>query len=112
MCTQRVRPSRLPPRIGFSLNAYELDRRRDDARDLYLAARRQGHRLTDQHLNEEREESLARVNEEVHRGLIPQNDLMEFLEDWFIARSVNQVRSVSRLKSHGWRCCAIAWKSK
>ena len=82
-------------------NAYELDRRRDDARDLYLAARRQGHRLTDQHINEEREERLARVNEEVHQTLIPQNDLLEFPEDWFI-RSQRKPSEIGEQTEEPW----------
>jgi len=47
-------------------NAYELDRRREDARKLYLAARREGHIQFDDAYRIERIERLARVNEEIH----------------------------------------------
>jgi len=63
-------------------NAYELDRRRDDARDLYLKARREGHIQFDDHYQDERQERIARVNEEIHKALIPQTELLIYPEDW------------------------------
>lgn len=63
-------------------NAYELDRRREDARDLYLSARRRGHEQFDGLNREERLERLTRVHEELHKSLIPQSELLVYPEDW------------------------------
>ena len=64
-------------------DAYELDRRREDARQMYLKARRSGHVQFEVYVKEEREERLARVNEEMHQALIPQTDILLYPEDWF-----------------------------
>jgi len=63
-------------------NGYELDRRREDARDLYLRARRNGHEQFDALNKEERLERLTRVHEEIHKSLIPQSELLVYPEDW------------------------------
>lgn len=63
-------------------NAYELDRRREDARTLYLKARRKGHEQFDATFREERLERLTRVHELVHQSLIPQTELLVYPEDW------------------------------
>ncbi len=63
-------------------NAYELDRRREDARDLYLRARRRGHEQFDVLNREDRLERLTRVHEELHKSLIPQSELLVYPEDW------------------------------
>ncbi len=64
-------------------DAYEMDRRREDARALYLKARRSGHVQFEDYIREERSERLARVNEEMHQTLIPQADILLYPEDWF-----------------------------
>ena len=64
-------------------DAYELDRRREDARAMYLKARRSGHVQFEHYIREERDERLARVNEEMHQALIPQTDILLYPEDWF-----------------------------
>ncbi|MBA3686616.1 MAG: hypothetical protein H0W72_15450 [Planctomycetes bacterium] len=63
-------------------NAYELDRRREDARELYLKSRRKGHAQFDDLHRENRLERIARVHEEVHKSLIPQSELLVYPEDW------------------------------
>ncbi|MFM2090704.1 MAG: hypothetical protein RLZZ127_1193, partial [Planctomycetota bacterium] len=63
-------------------NAYELDRRREDARDMYLKARRAGHERFDDEYREQRSEGLARLHEEIHKDLIPQNDTLLYPVDW------------------------------
>ena len=63
-------------------NAYELDRRREDARSLYLDSRREGHEQFDDKHEDERLERLARVSESIHRSLIPQSELLVYPEDW------------------------------
>ena len=63
-------------------NAYELDRRREDARDLYLKARRRGHEQFEVTYREERLERLTRVHEEIHKSLIPQSEVLVYPEDW------------------------------
>jgi hypothetical protein len=74
-------------------NAYELDRRRDDARDLYLKARREGHIQFDDHYQDEKQERVARVNEEIHKALIPQTELLIYPEDWQ-RRALRQPREI------------------
>lgn len=64
-------------------DAYEMDRRREDARKMYLRARRAGHVKFEEYIREERSERLARVNEEMHQTLIPQVDVLLYPEDWF-----------------------------
>ena len=64
-------------------NAYELDRRREDARSLYLEARRQTHLQFDDYIAQEKPERIERVYEEIGKGLIPQTDLMVYPENWF-----------------------------
>ena len=64
-------------------NAYELDRRREDARSLYLEARRQSHLQFDDYIAQEKPERIERVYEEIGKGLIPQTDLMVYPENWF-----------------------------
>ncbi len=64
-------------------DAYEMDRRREDARSMYLRARRAGHVQFEDYIREERAERLARVNEEMHQTLIPQVDVLLYPEDWF-----------------------------
>ena len=63
-------------------NAYELDRRREDARELYLSSRRKGHQQFDATYREARLEGLTRVHEEIHKALIPQSELLVYPEDW------------------------------
>jgi type II secretory pathway component GspD/PulD (secretin) len=63
-------------------NAYQLDRRREDARRLYLDARRQAHVQFEDDLREKRPELMARVHEEIHAALIPQAELMVYPENW------------------------------
>ncbi len=64
-------------------NAYELDRRRDDARDLYRVARRKGHVQFDDWFRQERDERLSRSSEQIHMSLIPQTELLLYPRDWF-----------------------------
>lgn len=82
-------------------NAYELDRRRDDARELYLSARREGHYRFDVQYREERLEGLARVAEEVHKSLIPQNELLVYPEDWQ-RRTLRTPREIGNQKAEPW----------
>ncbi|HYE06823.1 MAG TPA: hypothetical protein VEL07_15005 [Planctomycetota bacterium] len=81
--------------------AYQLDRRRDDARDLYLAARRKGHAQFDGEYREAKLELNARVHEEIHRALIPQSDLLVYPEDWR-KRSLRQPQELGSSKVEPW----------
>ncbi|MDA3960424.1 MAG: hypothetical protein PF961_06515 [Planctomycetota bacterium] len=83
-------------------NAYQLDRRREDARKLYLEARRRGHVQFDSHIREEKKERLARLNENIHRDLIPQSELLVFPEDWF-RRSLRQPEELTESAEEPWR---------
>jgi type II secretory pathway component GspD/PulD (secretin) len=82
-------------------NAYELDRRRDDARELYLASRREGHYRFDVQYRVERQEGLGRIAEEVHKSLIPQNELLVYPEDWQ-RRTLRTPREIGNTKSEPW----------
>lgn len=82
-------------------NAYELDRRREDARDLYLDARREGHNAFDDKHETERSERIARINEEVHRSLIPQTELLVYPEDW-ARRTLRKPREIGTGKEEAW----------
>ena len=82
-------------------NAYELDRRREDARSLYLDSRREGHELFDDKHGDERLERLARVSEEIHRSLIPQSELLVYPEDW-TRRSLRKPREIGISKEEPW----------
>lgn len=82
-------------------NAYELDRRREDARELYLASRREGHYLFDVQHRTERLEGLARVAEEVHKSLIPQNELLIYPEDWQ-RRTLRTPREIGAQRAEPW----------
>ena len=64
-------------------NAYELDRRREDARSLYPEARRQTHLQFDEYIAQEKPERMERVYAEIGKGLIPQTDIMVYPENWF-----------------------------
>lgn len=78
-------------------NAYELDRRREDARSLYLDSRREGHELFDDKHEDERLERLARVSEDIHRSMIPQSELLVYPEDWK-RRSLRTTRQIGGSK--------------
>jgi type II secretory pathway component GspD/PulD (secretin) len=82
-------------------NAYELDRRREDARELYLSSRRESHYRFDVLYRSERLEGLARVAEEVHKSLIPQNELLVYPEDWQ-RRTLRTPREIGNQKSEPW----------
>ncbi len=82
-------------------NAYELDRRREDARGLYLDARRAGHNQFDDRYREERLERLARVHEELHKSLVPQNELLVYPEDWQI-RALRKPQELGSAKEEPW----------
>jgi type II secretory pathway component GspD/PulD (secretin) len=82
-------------------NAYELDRRREDARSLYLSARRSGHNQFDSRYREENLEKTARVHEEMHRSLIPQNELLVYPEDWKI-RALRKPQELGSSKEEPW----------
>ena len=82
-------------------NAYELDRRREDARSLYLDARHSGHVLFDDRYREERLERLARVHEEIHKALIPQNEILVYPEDWQI-RALRKPQEIGTNKVEPW----------
>lgn len=82
-------------------NAYELDRRREDARDLYLKARRDGHDAFDDRHEDERLERLARVNEEIYREMIPQSEILVYPEDWQ-RRSLRKPREIGGQKEEPW----------
>ena len=93
-------------------NAYQLDRRREDARVLYLEARRLRHVQFDDWFREEKLERLTRLNEEMHRMLIPQSDLLVFPEDWF-RRSLRTADSlVESENEHGARPFKTNWNKK
>lgn len=83
-------------------NAYELDRRREDARSLYLEARRLAHVQFDDDYREERLERLARVHENIHAMMIPQTELLVFPEDWF-RRSLRTADSLVEAEEEVWR---------
>jgi type II secretory pathway component GspD/PulD (secretin) len=82
-------------------NAYELDRRREDARGLYLDARRAGHNQFDSRYQETRLEKLARVHEELHKSLIPQNEILVYPEDWQI-RALRKPQELGSAKEEPW----------
>jgi type II secretory pathway component GspD/PulD (secretin) len=82
-------------------NAYELDRRREDARSLYLSARRAGHNQFDARYREESLEKTARVHESMHRSLIPQNELLVYPEDWKI-RAMRKPQELGSSKEEPW----------
>jgi type II secretory pathway component GspD/PulD (secretin) len=82
-------------------NAYELDRRREDARSLYLDARHSGHVQFDDRYREERLERLARVHEEIHKSLIPQNEILVYPEDWQI-RALRKPQEIGTNKEEPW----------
>ncbi len=82
-------------------SAYELDRRRDDARDLYLKARQGGHEQFDNEYRDQRLERLARVHEEIHKELIPQNELVVYPEDWH-QRSLRKAQELGSSKEEPW----------
>jgi type II secretory pathway component GspD/PulD (secretin) len=82
-------------------SAYDLDRRREDARSLYLAARREGHIEFDDHYRTERLERLARVNEEIHKSLIPQSEILVYPEDWQ-RRSLRKPQQIGNQKEEPW----------
>ncbi len=82
-------------------NAYELDRRRDDARVLYLASRREGHYTFDVQYRTERLEGLARVAEELHKSLVPQNELLVYPEDWQ-RRTLRTPREIGAQRAEPW----------
>lgn len=82
-------------------NAYELDRRREDARSLYLAARREGHIAFDDDYRKERLERLALVNEEIHKSMIPQAEILVYPEDWAV-RNRREAQQVGDQKEEPW----------
>ena len=83
-------------------SAYELDRRREDARSLYLDSRREGHALFDEKHEDERLERVARVSEEIHKSLIPQTELLVYPEDWK-RRAQRKPREIGMTKDEPWR---------
>jgi type II secretory pathway component GspD/PulD (secretin) len=82
-------------------NAYELDRRREDARTLYLDSRRQGHEQFDDQYEDTHLERIARVSESIHRSLIPQSELLVYPEDWR-RRSQRKPRELTVSKNEPW----------
>jgi type II secretory pathway component GspD/PulD (secretin) len=82
-------------------NAYELDRRREDARKLYLDARHGGHVQFDSEYREVRLERLARVQEEIHKSMIPQNELLVYPEDWQL-RALRKPQEIGNSKVEPW----------
>ena len=82
-------------------NAYELDRRREDARALYLSARREGHALFDEKHEDERLERISRISEEIHKSLIPQTELLVYPEDWK-RRAQRKPREIGASKEEPW----------
>ena len=46
--------------------------------------------------------SLARVNEEIHRGMVPQDELLVFPEDWF-RRSLRTAENLTESINETWR---------
>ena len=81
--------------------AYELDRRRDEARDLYIKARQGGHEQFDDEYRDQRLENIARVHEEIHKALIPQNELLVYPEDWH-ARALRKPQELGTSKEEPW----------
>jgi Ca-activated chloride channel homolog len=61
---------------------YESDRTRDDARQLYLEARRARHGQADSSNADARLEKLASLHEEKHKSLTPQNDPLVHPDEW------------------------------
>ena len=82
-------------------SAYELDRRREDARSLLLASRRAGHNQFDDRYVPTRLETLSRVHEELHKSLIPQNELLVYPEDWQI-RALRKPQEIGSAKAEPW----------
>jgi type II secretory pathway component GspD/PulD (secretin) len=82
-------------------NAYELDRRREDARRLYLDARHGGHVQFDDLYREQRLERLARVHEEIHKSLIPQNEILVYPEDWQV-RALRRPQEIGQNRVEPW----------
>ncbi len=82
-------------------NAYELDRRREEARDLYLKARRAGHERFDDEYREQRAEGVARVHEEIHKDLIPQNDTLLYPVDW-ARRDRRKPIEIGTIREEAW----------
>ncbi len=82
-------------------NAYELDRRREDARNLYLSARREGHDQFDEKVEGDRLELLGRVSEEIHESLIPQTELLVYPEDWK-RRAMRKPREIGAKVADSW----------
>ena len=82
-------------------NAYELDRRREDARSLYLDARREGHESFDDKHEDERIERIGRISEDIHRSLIPQSELLVYPEDWN-RRQMRKQRTIGAGKEQPW----------
>jgi len=85
-----------------ALNAYELDRRRRDARTLYLKARRAAHVEFDDWYRRERPERLSRINEEIHMKLIPQDELLVYPQDWDLINQ-RQFEDIGEDKEEPWR---------
>lgn len=85
-----------------AFTAYQMDRRREDARTLYLEARSRAHDQFDDHYREERLERLARVNENIHRALVPQTELLVYPEDWF-RRSLRSTEELVDEVDEPWR---------
>ncbi len=82
-------------------NAYELDRRREDARTLYLDSRREGHEQFEDKYQDEHLERIARVSESIHRSLIPQSEILVYPEDWR-RRSQRKPRELTVSKDEPW----------
>ncbi|TVR44688.1 MAG: hypothetical protein EA402_06300 [Planctomycetota bacterium] len=83
-------------------NAYELDRRREDARSLYLDARRKAHVQFDDYLKQEQPERVARVYENIHQALIPQADLMIYPQNWFEI-NMRRPEEIGERTEEGWQ---------
>lgn len=83
-------------------NAYELDRRREDARSLYLEARRLGHVQFDDYLAQEQPERIDRVFENLHQALIPQTDLMVYPDNWFQI-NLRKPEEIGERQEEGWQ---------
>lgn len=65
-----------------ALYAYKMDPRREDARELYLQARRESHLAFDEWSRNEKPERQARINEQIHASLLPQDEIMQYPESW------------------------------
>lgn len=65
-----------------ALYAYKMDPRREDARELYLQARRESHLAFDEWSRSEKPERQARINEQIHNSLLPQDEIMQYPESW------------------------------